>query len=148
MKRRWVAAGLIAGLVGAGSVVWGQSGRTSSMDGPQPRVAPGTRMGPEMRQGAYDPEAAIGHLGDMMRHLAGMLSRLGEAAIYGKLPVGPGGGESSQLLNQIAAMTQQIAKIVEEGRLPRKTMIEMGDQMGAMQEAMKRIPELAQIPPR
>lgn len=148
MKRRLLIAALVAALVAGGAVAWAQSGRTSIMDGPQPRVAPGTRMGPEMRDGVYNAEEAVKHLGDMMRHLGAMLNRLGEAAMYGRLPAGPANPETSRLLNQIAGMTQQIARITGDGRMSRATMTEMGNQMAAMQEVMKRIPELAQGPPR
>ena len=148
-KRQGLAVGVLAGLLAGGSVVWAQAGRTSSMDGPQPQATPGTRMGPEMRErGTYDPEEGIRHLGEMMRHLAGMLNRLGEAAMNGKLPPSPGHAEASRLLNQIGAMSQQMARVIGQGRMSRKTMMEMGDQMATMQEAMKRIPELATLPPR
>jgi len=105
-------------------------------------------MGPEMRQGAYDPDAAHSHLGDMMLHLGAMLNRLGRATMDGKLSMGPGGGEATRLLEQAGALTQRMARILAEGRFSRKAMMEMADQMAAMQEAMKRIPELAQLPPR
>ena len=148
MLRWWTAVAVLAGLGAGGSAAWAQSGRTSSMEGPQPRVAPGTRMGPEMRDGVYNAEEAVKHLGDMMRHLGAMLNRLGEAAMHGRLPAGPANPETSRLLNQIAAMAQQIGRIVGEGRMSRTMMAEMGDQMAAMQEAMRRIPELAQVPTR
>ncbi len=148
MLRWWIAVALVTSVMAGPSVAGAQSGRTSSMEGPQPRATPGTRMGPEMRDGVYNPEEAVKHLGDMMRHLGAMLNRLGEAAMYGRLPAGPANPESSRLLNQIAVMTQQIARITGEGRMPRRTMAEMGDQMAAMQEAMKRIPELVQVPPK
>ena len=148
MKRRWVVTVLVGASVLIGAGAWAQSGRTSGMEGPQPSAAPGTRMGPEMRQGAYDPDAAHSHLGDMMLHLGAMLNRLGRATMDGKLSMGPGGGEATRLLEQAGALTQRMARILAEGRFSRKAMMEMADQMAAMQEAMKRIPELAQLPPR
>lgn len=148
MRTWWLATVLVGAALVGSPQAWGQSGRTSSMEGPQPRAAPGARMGPEMRDGLYNGDEAVRHMGDMMRHLAGMLDRLGQAAMYGKLPPGERHRETSALLNQIAAMTQQMARIIGEGRMARKTMREMGNQMAAMQEAMKRIPELAQVSPR
>jgi hypothetical protein len=148
-RREGLVVGVLVALLAGGPAVWAQSARSSSVDGPQPQHRPGTRMGPEMRErGAYEREEGLRHLGDMMRHLAGKLRRLGEAAMEGKLPPSPAQAEVSSLLNRIGAMSQRTARIIEQGRMSRMAMMEMGDQMATMQEAIKRIQELAKLPSR